>query len=161
MNGRISTLHAFKSWTETIHTKDVRIEDATSGVSVEISLDLIKSIVYQALRQGEMDLHSGAVALNDSDMQENSLVDNTSSKDSEERLLSTQEAADILQISRPHFVSLLEKGEMDFVRYGKHRRVRKVDLESYRERVRIRRSQLLESMTSEAQRLGLGYGEEG
>lgn len=48
--------------------------------------------------------------------------------------LTTQEAADMLHVSRPHLVKLLEEGQLAFHRTGKHRRVRFADWMAFKER---------------------------
>lgn len=73
-----------------------------------------------------------------------------------DQLLTTQEAADFLGISRPTLVKKLEDGSIAFERTtgGRHRRVRLVDLLQYREGQRVERRKALRELVSEAQRAG-------
>lgn len=61
--------------------------------------------------------------------------------------LSTQEAADILNVSRPFLVKLLEQGEIPHTKVGKHRRIRLEDLMAYKEQRDIKRRQGLKELT--------------
>lgn len=69
--------------------------------------------------------------------------------------LTTQEAADLLGLSRPTVVKLLESGEIPFERPGRHRRVRLIDVLEYRDRRVAQRSHALDDMVRASEELGL------
>jgi excisionase family DNA binding protein len=71
--------------------------------------------------------------------------------------LTTGEAAEILGVSRPYLVRLLEEGAIPYRKVGTHRRIRAKDLLDYLERSRQQGKDLLDRLTAEAQELGLGY----
>ena len=70
-------------------------------------------------------------------------------------LLSTQEAADLLRVSRTTLVRLLETGAIPFEKPNRHRRVRLDDLLEYRRRQRSAAELALADMIADTERLGL------
>ncbi len=71
--------------------------------------------------------------------------------------VSTQQAADVLNVSRPHVVKLLEEGTIPFKKVGSHRRILLKDLLAYDKSLREQRRKNLEFLTQQAQELALGY----
>lgn len=75
----------------------------------------------------------------------------------ENDLLSTQEAADLLNVSRPFVVKLIENNQIPAVKVGTHRRLLRKHVLAHMEGMRIGRQLGLKELAEEAQKLGLGY----
>jgi len=71
--------------------------------------------------------------------------------------MSTQQAANILKVSRPHFVKLLETSKIPFKKVGSHRRVFLKDVLNYETILKLERRKNLDFLAKEAQDLNLSY----
>jgi excisionase family DNA binding protein len=69
--------------------------------------------------------------------------------------LTTQEAADLLGVSRPFVVKLVDRGELPARRVGTHRRLRRDDVLAHRGRMRTTQAAALADLSDQAQELGL------
>ncbi len=68
--------------------------------------------------------------------------------------VSTQQAAELLSVSRPHLVKLLEQGAIPFRKVGSHRRVKLTDVMDYRKQVDEARGKALDELAELSQELG-------
>lgn len=69
--------------------------------------------------------------------------------------LTTQEAADLLNVSRPHLVKLLDEGVIEHHKTGKHRRIRFANLMAYKARREEERRKALEELADLGQQMGI------
>lgn len=70
-----------------------------------------------------------------------------------QRLLTTQAAADVLNVSRPYLVRLLDQGVIPHTKTGTHRRVRLGDVLTYKERRDAQRRQHVRELSRLGQEL--------
>jgi excisionase family DNA binding protein len=71
--------------------------------------------------------------------------------------LTTQEAADLLNVSRPFFVSLLEAGKIPFRKIGSKRRVLAKDVINFKNKIDNDRLDVLKELSEQAQKHNMGY----
>jgi excisionase family DNA binding protein len=71
--------------------------------------------------------------------------------------ITTQEAADLLNVSRPHVVKLMEAGVIPHRKVGRHRRARLADVVAYKARVDAESAHAIDALVAQAQALGHGY----
>jgi excisionase family DNA binding protein len=68
------------------------------------------------------------------------------------RLLTTQEAADLLGVSRPTLIKILEREQLPHEKVGRHRRIQLADLLAYQDRQRAEQRRALDQLAEESQR---------
>jgi excisionase family DNA binding protein len=72
--------------------------------------------------------------------------------------LTTVQAADVLNVSRPFLIKLLEEKALPCRKVGAHRRIRMEDVMAYKARIDADREAILDQLVAEAQEHDMGYG---
>ena len=72
--------------------------------------------------------------------------------------LTTVQAADVLNVSRPFLIKLLEEKALPCRKVGAHRRIRMEDVMAYKARIDADREAVLDQLVAEAQEHDMGYG---
>ncbi len=111
---------------------EIKIEESSEKIKIPLNALKLLATILKATSQG----------------QTMSLVPNT-------KEMTTQEAAEFLGCSRPHFVKLLEKGTIPFTMIGKHRRVSFQDIVGYKNDRKLKQEQLLIDMMKSDEDLNL------
>lgn len=79
---------------------------------------------------------------------------------SQQQEMTTQEAADFLNVSRPYLIKLLEQGQIPYIKVGSHRRVNLLDLNKYKEERDKKRREGIKEFSQFLQKEGF-YNQEG
>ncbi|MBS0308780.1 MAG: helix-turn-helix domain-containing protein [Proteobacteria bacterium] len=72
-------------------------------------------------------------------------------------LLSTQEAANYLNVSRPFVVKQLEEKKLNHIKVGRHRRILFEDLIAFQKSMQQKAESALQELVDQAQELDMGY----
>ena len=73
--------------------------------------------------------------------------------------LSTVQAADILKVSRPYLIKLLDDQVIPHRKVGTHRRIKMIDVMNYKNAIDAERESILDQLVAEAQEQKMGYGQ--
>jgi excisionase family DNA binding protein len=72
--------------------------------------------------------------------------------------LTTVQAAEVVNVSRPFLIKLLDDGAIPHRKVGKHRRIRMEDVMAYKAAIDRERESVLDQLAREAQEQEMGYG---
>jgi excisionase family DNA binding protein len=69
--------------------------------------------------------------------------------------LTTNQAAELMRVSRPSLIKMLDENKLPYRKIGAHRRIRYEDVLTYLHIERARRKKVMEELVAETERLGL------
>ena len=124
--------------------------DAEADEVARVVLELTNALA-QSAAHAESDANADDAVQYDNDIKPDSDMEHG------QAVLTTSEAADILMVSRPFVVKLLEQGEIAFHKVGTHRRIKSADLYAYKNRNDTKRSKAMDDLVASAQALDMGY----
>ena len=75
----------------------------------------------------------------------------------EDAELTTVQAADMLHVSRPFLIKLLDEGKIPYRKVGKHRRIRGEDVMNFKRAIDQEREAVLDQLVADAQEQDMGY----
>lgn len=116
----------------------------------------MKFRVAEGRNEQTVELPAGAVALL-MDVLEAMAAGRGVTRIPENAELTTVQAANMLNVSRPYLIKLLEEGEIPHRKVGKHRRILMEDLIAYKARDDQERQAVLDELARKAQEQGYGY----
>ncbi len=112
--------------------------------------------VREAGKEQPLELPAGAVALL-MDILEAMAAGRGVTLIPENAELTSVQAADVLNVSRPFLIKLLEENVLPHRKIGKHRRIRMEDVMAYKAKIDREREAVLDQLAREGQELGMGY----
>lgn len=132
LKGFQSLSHQVKS----LHTKDVKIkiQETEEFIRIPKNALLLLASILQNMAEGK----SISIIPSDSEV-------------------STQQAANMLNVSRPHLIKLLETGQIPYKKVGSHRRILLQDVVTYEYNLTKEREKQLDFLAKQAQDINLGY----
>ncbi len=113
--------------------------------------------VMDAGQEQSIELPAGAVAML-TDILESMAAGRGMTLIPEDAELTTVQAAEVLNVSRPFLIKLLEEGTIAYRKVGTHRRIRMEDIIAYKDRIDQERERILDQLVADAQQHDLGYG---
>lgn len=135
----LNSLKGFQSVSHKVKSGDskgikIKIQETGEFITIPKKALLLLSVILQNMAEGK------SISIIPSDSE-----------------ISTQQAADMLNVSRPHLIKLLEAGLIPFKKVGSHRRILLQDIITYEKKLNIERDKQLDFLANQAQDLNLGY----
>ena|SRR3990167_1089621 len=133
--------------------KDMEIAKKSCHSLEKALFPTVKGAVYLSVNNTSIELPVSVV---------NSLVDiltdiSKGKQITDSESLTTQQAANLLNVSRPFLVKLIDSKHLPAYKVGRNRRIFKSDLLAYKENSLKERRKILQKLVDEAQELDLGY----